>query len=233
MSAVLRGRNLPLEPSLEILANALKRQFPPHMRGMPFPAHVVLIPAFLDNQSRLYSIDFQPRRTNDALRCARHGNSVRKPRLGLAGTGAPYLAQNQKKWARSLLRLLKACDRRQVPDLAVADHLAKINYEVHLGVKDKSVGPHCLVAWQHRKGGVHNTSGGHQFYTETVRDAGNPGVPHIAYGMDVTTLARVMLSHTIENAKALSAGQPPKELNRDEINAELARHPWTPDENLL
>jgi hypothetical protein len=36
----------------------------------------------------------------------------------------------------------------------------------------------------------------------------------------------------IERVKALQAGQPAKEWNKDEINAALARLPDTPDENL-
>ena len=30
----------------------------------------------------------------------------------------------------------------------VADYLAQLNNEVHEGVKDKSVGPRCVVAWR-------------------------------------------------------------------------------------
>jgi len=44
MSAVLRGRNLPLEQSIGILAEAVKAQLPRHLSPR-IPQHHVLIPA--------------------------------------------------------------------------------------------------------------------------------------------------------------------------------------------
>jgi hypothetical protein len=60
MSAVLRGRNLPLEQSLGVLADTMQKQFPRHMVRMPGKgglAHTVIVPAFLGKEPRLYSID--------------------------------------------------------------------------------------------------------------------------------------------------------------------------------
>jgi hypothetical protein len=101
MSAVLRGRNLPLEQSLRILADALKAQFPQHMRAMPdVPAHTVFIPAFLNSEARLYSIDlvFTPNRSSQMFRYTRWvvNNSTRTPRVALAGSGALHLIQNKR-----------------------------------------------------------------------------------------------------------------------------------------
>jgi hypothetical protein len=59
MSAVLRGRNLPLEQSLGVIADAMKEQFPRHMvrmLGHGGPQHNVIVPAFLGEQIMLYSI---------------------------------------------------------------------------------------------------------------------------------------------------------------------------------
>src|SRR5215831_18553879 len=60
MSAVLRGRNLPLEHSLAVLAEALKKQLPRHMlriAGSGPVAHNVFVPAFVGKEVRLYTID--------------------------------------------------------------------------------------------------------------------------------------------------------------------------------
>jgi hypothetical protein len=60
MSAVLRGRHLPLEAALQVLAEAMKAQLPQHLTkvsGTSGPAHIVLAPAFLNGEPRLYSID--------------------------------------------------------------------------------------------------------------------------------------------------------------------------------
>jgi hypothetical protein len=234
MSAVLRGRNVPLEEALGKLADALKAQFPRHMLQIHKnfrAAHTVLIPAFLNGEARLYSIDlvFTPDRSSQMFRYTRFGvkNSTRAPRVAIAGSSEGCLAQNKNKWMRGLLRVVKACDRLQVSELEVADHLANLNNEVHLQDKFKLVGPRCLVAWRHRRGGVRNGGGGHQFYTSTVRDADSPALPHIATGMDVAALMAVMMPRWTERLNSLQTGQPPKDVDVDEINAALARLPET------
>jgi hypothetical protein len=210
------------------------------MPGGGGPAHHVIVPAFLGNEPRLYTIDlvFAPDRKSYRFRCTRHVinkptmATARTARLGIGGTGAKYLNQD-KKWIRSLLRVVRANDRGRVSSRAVADHLANLNNEVHLGVPDKSVGPRCIVAWRHRKGSVHKGGGAHQFYTGTTRDPGSPPLPNIRNGMDIHALIGVMMPHMINiMIEATRAHQPTKELNRGDINAELARLPNKPDENL-
>ncbi len=115
MSAVLRTRNFPLEQSLGALAEAMKKQFPWHMIWMPGaggPVHNIIIPAFLGRETRLYTIDLElaPDRTSTAFRWARHtvGMTAKPPRIGLGGSGGIYLLrQKDKKWIRSLLRVVK------------------------------------------------------------------------------------------------------------------------------
>jgi hypothetical protein len=76
MSAVLRGRDLPLDQSIVAVAEAMKKEFPRHMTRMPggvVPAHHVMVPAFLGKEPRLYEIDlvFAPDRKGYAFRCTR------------------------------------------------------------------------------------------------------------------------------------------------------------------
>jgi hypothetical protein len=242
MSAVLCGRNYPLEQSLWALSEAMKRQLPPHMVRMPpgGVAHSVVIPAFLGEEIRLYTIDLvlTPDRKSYGFRYTRHVTNppplappLWTPRVTLGGSGGLYLHRD-KKWKRGLLHLVNANDRRRVSALAVADHLATLNYAVHLGIRDKTVGPRCIVAWRHKKEGVHNGGGGHQFYTNTTRDVASPSLPTIANGMDVEAIIGAMMPHMTEMLEAMRTGQPAKELNRDAINARLARIPEKPDEEL-
>src|SRR6476646_4016573 len=59
MVNVLRGRNLPLEQSLAVLADAIKAKFPSHLmkvRGAP-PVHNVVATTFIGDEVRLYTID--------------------------------------------------------------------------------------------------------------------------------------------------------------------------------
>ena len=242
MSSVLRGRKLPLEQSLGVLADAMKRQLPRHMLRIPGkegPGHNVLVPAFLENEVRLYTIDmaFASDRKNYRFRYTRHvvekpaHAAPRTPRLGLAGSGALYLARD-KRWIRPLLRMVRACDRGQVSANTLAAHLATLNNEVHEGIRDGSVGPRCIVAWRHRKHGVHKGGGGHQFFTGSARDPSSPSLPTIANGMDVSALVEVMMPHTMKMFEAMREGRPAPELDKDELNAELARLPDKPDEDL-
>jgi hypothetical protein len=236
MSAVLRGRNLPLEQSLAVLAEAMKKELPRHMVGLT-PVHNMIVPAFLGTEPRVYTIDlvFAPDGKSYAFRYTRHVHSLaapRTPRLAIYGSGALYLAQD-KSWIRSLLRMVRANDRGHVSPLAVADHLASLNYKVHRGISDKSVGPRCIVAWRHRKGGVHKGGGSNQFYTNQTRDNSSAAdLPIIGCGMDIRALFRVSIPRWRKAFEAMRAGEPVPQANSDEINAEMARLPDKPDENL-
>lgn len=242
MSAVLRGRNLPLERSLSILAEAMKKQFPRHMIRMPGAgetAHNVIVPAFLGSEPRLYTIDlaFAPDRKSYRFRYTRHVinkptlGTPRTPRLGIGGTGALYLTQN-KKWTRGLLRMVNASDRRQVSPHAVSDYLANLNHQVHLGITDKSVGPRCIVAWRYRKDGVHKGGGGHLCYTGVTRDASLPALPSIGQGNDIHALVSVLMARMTKRLEARGKEQSTVGLDMDGIDAELALLPDKPDENL-
>lgn len=241
MSAVLRGRNLPLEQSLGILAEAARKQLPRHVVGLhgATAVHNVLVSAFVGDEPRIYTIDlvFSPDRRSYRFRYTRHvtgdapPSGGRSPRLGIAGSGAAYL-RSQKRWVRPLLRVIAAHDRERVSVKTVADHLAKINLEVHRNTPDGSVGHSCIVAWRHRKKGVYRGGGGHQFYTGVSQDPGSPSLPTIALGLDMASLADVMFGH-MQGFFDKSGPQPPSlEIDADRINADLAQIPSTPDEEL-
>jgi hypothetical protein len=238
MSAVMRGRKLPLEKSLGVIADAMKKEFPRHMLRVPGrdgPAHNVIAPAFLGEEARIYTIDmvFAPDRKSYKFRYTRHvndkpvGTKPRTPRLGIGGSGALYLMQN-KRWMRELLRLVRACDRGKLRHQAVADQLAAINYEVHQNMKDNSVGPRCIVAWRNRKGGIHKGGGAQSFYLGAKPDRTGGSLPTIANGMDVQALVDVLMPRFVR----WKPGEPPPDINTDEINAELAKLPDRPDDKL-
>ena len=240
MSKVLRGRNLPLEQSLGVLAEAIKKQLPRHLLGLPVhgePTHSVIASGFVNNESRVYTIDMELEgRSRYHFRYTRHviKETISKNRMVAArfvggGSGALYLSR-ERGWKRSLLQLVKANDRGQISSRVLADHLARLNWRVHLGLADRSVGPRCIVAWRHRKGGRHhNGGGGQQFYTGVTRDRDSPSLPHIANGMDLHALYEVMMPHFI---RSMRPGEPTVELDKDAINADLALLPDQPDENL-
>jgi hypothetical protein len=240
MSAVLRGRNMPLERSLGTLADAMKAQFPRHMvrmaTGDQGPTHSIIVPALLNNDVRLYTIDlaFTPDRKSYTFRYTRHviANTTRTRRLAIAGSGGFYLFQNKKRWMRGLLRIARAHDRGSVSEVTVADHLANLNYQVHLGALDKTVGPRCVVVCRHRKGGVHKSGGGHWFYTGTIRDEDTPALPTIVTGIDMAGFATALMPGAMKMLDATRMGQPANPLSDPEVNERLARLSHKPDENL-
>src|SRR5262249_13714258 len=103
---------------------------------------------------------------------------------------------------RGVLRMIKAHDRGQVPALAVADQLARINNGVSLDFADKSVGPRCIVAWRYRKDDILKRSGSHQFYTGSARDISSPSIPTIAGEFDFNAIIGVITPHLNKIAQA-------------------------------
>jgi hypothetical protein len=234
MSAVLRGRNMPLEPSLQVLAKVLREQFPRHLNHLPpeLRSHIVTIPAFVENQPRLYGIKFAfDRQSNDyslllERQTGRVGSIEKTPRFGLTGTGAACLLKKQKEWVRPLLHLVKAYDRGRISAYAVADYLAKLNHEAHLGTPDQSVGDRCIVAWRHKpRGTTQNGGGGSMCYTGTTREAGGASIPLVSNGSDLRAILDVLARDAAARLRpgvypVISAGE------------ELSRIPRTPDDRL-
>lgn len=242
MSAVLRGRNLPLEQSLGVLAGALQRQLPRHLMRLPsgvVATHNIVIPAFVGSEARLYSIDLAmaPDRKRSAFRYTRHvvdptgARPNRVPRVGLAGSGAHYLSRD-KRWIRRLLTLVRASDRKQISAHAVSDHLAGLNYLTHVNTADGSVGPRSIVVWRHAKSGVYRGGGAHQFYDGLSRQPDSGALPTITNGMDLRALVGAMMPHMLEQFQTLREGQAPFAIDEGAINAALAQLPEHPDENL-
>jgi hypothetical protein len=242
MNAVLRGRNLPLEQCLGELAGALQRQFPQHLLNLPVQfgaAHSIIVPAFLNGEPRLYSIDlvFSADRKNYSFRYTRHvvgpvpSDPPRTPRIAIAGSGALFLHRD-KQWLRPLLKLVRACDAQRIGPQVVSDFLANLNNRVSLGMADNSVGPRSIVVWRHRKGGPRNGGGGHQFYSGVAREPASGMLPTLGNGMDIQALIQATMPFMMAQMSELREHGAAKEIDRDAINAALARLPDQPDETL-
>jgi hypothetical protein len=239
MSAVLRGRNWQLEPSLRALAIALERELPSYLSRFRLRddfSHAVVVPAFVGSESRLYAIDMTVSADGKLARF-QHARLVfesekapqRTPRVCFSGSGRTVLSKDMS-WRRHVLRLVKAYDRGRVTAETVADALAEINYRV--SQKERTVGPKCIVAWRNRKGGVLNSGGAHQSYTGKDRDQKIPLLPTIGTGMDIGGIVGVMMPHLHKQMEAMLAGKTGVQWDSDAIAAEVAKLPDTPDEKL-
>lgn len=147
------------------------------------------------------------------------------PWVAIGGSGAVHLSPDQK-WARELVKIVKAHDRGRLSPQKVAAHLARLNYKVHL--KDNSVGPRCIVAWRLQQGG-----GSHELFSGLDYESSPTTLrlPTIANGMDINDIVQVSMPHVMAMFEAMSQGES-KELDKDTINAELAHLPNGPDERL-
>ncbi|SDM28539.1 hypothetical protein [Ensifer sp. YR511] len=239
---VLRGRNLLLQPALNILADALKREFPPQLRGIEDFAHVMVVPAIVEGRQRLYSIDLVKQTGRTFYRYSRHITrepmTSRSPTYAIfiAGSGA-HLLMRKESWKRPLLRLVKAYNKGRVCPKVIADHLAAICYGVHKGMMqkgDRTVGPKSIVAWSDASLG-----GGQLTYNGEQEEASASTVPVIDKGMDVqavgTALMQPLMEHAMGMMRALEQGvpieqiQPPSEAA---LKGALDKLPSEPDEKL-
>lgn len=246
MNRVLRGRDLPMEQCLDVLAEAFEREMPRHLATIPrrFAAlHNILISAVVNEQARLYelSLVMSPDRRDYRLVRTRHVTGRAPSRLQLpqrfsaAGSGAAYLTRDPR-WQRELLRLVRACDRGLIVPQVVADRLAQLNLDVSLGTADKTVGPRCIVMWRHRKGSFRKGGGGHQFYSGSMREGDSGAVPWICRGQDLQAIGPTIGSVLIDLYAIPGERRFRREVDPDAVNAAMnaamAKLPHMPDEGL-
>ncbi|MEO8559484.1 MAG: hypothetical protein ABI439_10505 [Rhodospirillales bacterium] len=232
MSAVLRGRRLPLEQLLDVLASAIKEHIPEKLKKRrPGHIHQVLIPAFVKRKARLYTIALVASNAISDIKLeyqrqildVTHPHSNVPPRLAIAGSGSRFFINNPLQ--RKLMRLVKASDRKKIRPELVADALAELNYNVHK--IDKSVGPSCIVTWRFRKSG-----GGVQFYTGTRRES-SPGIPGIGAGMDISAIAALAMQYLLPSMQPALADGVTSNNNDTKFDQALSKLPGGPDEKLI
>lgn len=239
MNSALRGVNRPLEETLGLLCDVMNRQLPRHLTALPtqaVPAHHVIVPAFVGNEVRFYTIELElsPDRRSHRFRYLRHTRPSRAgpgvPLFAIAGSGARCLSNPNHAGMRNLRAIVRRHDRGRLSAICVARHLAGLNQEVHY--QEQSVGPRCTVAWFHRRGGDHQGGGGIASFTGVDLDETLPAIPVLSWGLDVVQLAGAIIPSVSEIFKAVREGRPEPELDRDKTDSALSRLPWKPDETL-
>lgn len=229
MSNVLRGRNMPLEASLGVLANAAKAQLPRHLKQL---GHTIIVPAFVGDSPRVYAIEWTPQQKSFRYtRVRSSADRVRPCELAIGGSGVLPLVRD-KRWMRAVLRLVKAHERNVLSAHSVADHLARLNFDVYRAMVDQTVGPRCIVVWRHRKGGKRGGGGAHGCYTGTSRDNASTSLPTIANGLDVRAIVSLLLPSTMSMMDAMQQDEPFQRPDETALNAELRKLPHGPDERL-
>ncbi len=242
MSAVLRGRNLPLEQSIGVLTDSMKAQFPRHLaalQGPGPPGHSLLATAYVDGEHRLYTVDLVQGETPATwyFRYNRQGKRfepsgrVVPQRLSIAGSGGAFLASDPR-WVHDLLPLIRAHRRRQISADAVADRLARLNHQVHCGLSDGSVGPRCIVAWRNTKDGPIRGGGDQAYYSSGVREPDSPPLPTIARGLDVKAISDALMPTLFQALMNGMATEGPIVIDEASLNKTLSTLPEGPDERL-
>lgn len=242
MSAVLRGRKLTIEESLNNLARVVKEQLPRHLARLPrqvLPGQMFLIPAFVSGRVRLLTIDVvltQDRRSFQfkySTQIVPYKGRLSKhhipPAIAATGSGATKLPGGTS-WVREILRLVRACDRGHVSHKTVATHLASINRSVH--ERDPLVGPRCTVAWI--PGPKQSSGSDHYEFTGTAIDSSQSALPSILGGFDTKAISNALMEHMTKQVF------PPPGAVRGEwqlptsidMNVDLSKVLDTPDEKL-
>lgn len=237
MSATLRGMDgLTLEQALQALTDAAARELPRHLT-LSAAGHVILATGFVRGKgAKLYGIHVEGgpsgrryiftsyQRTTDLWSDC--------PRIAMAGSGAYSLERKRGRWQRELFNILKAHDKGRVSDRFVANHLARLNYEVHR--EEASVGPRCIVVTKRNSELAPMMSGGgSDYYIGRVREADSRLIPCISNGMDVTQLVALSLEamKTKLEGPISESGFLPK-TDRDEMNRKIEKLPWDSDPRL-
>lgn len=246
VSNVLRGRNLQLEPSLCLIADAMRREFATHLstlKDVELRRHSFLVPAFNDGRHKLYAI--QLRYTDGAYHAHLTRGIMDGPQLAMqitipfAATGSGVSALRAlRNWQRPILHLLKAYHKGRISAAAVADRLAEVAFKVHQSTLDGTVGPRSIVIWRNAQSGIHKGGGAQRCYDGTSHDYPCPGLPTIGRGMDIGAIAsmlmREMAPHFEKWAMAVEADPEAEmqEVDAENIKAGLAGLPSGPDEKL-
>jgi hypothetical protein len=240
MAATLRGVNAPLEQCLKVLADAAARRLPPHLATLPSghpAAHHILIPAFLHDKPKLYTIEVELNKQRSASRHRfmhwltppQKDGVQRTPRFGLAGSGVTTLIATTR-WHRPVLRLVKSVERGKADARVVADELARLCLSVHR--RDTTVGPSSLVLWRFNKDSPSKGGGGFQFFMDGNRIRENASIPTVVSGMDLNAFIGILLPEFLASFEAFKRGDQGQGLDRDRINEKLAELPDEPDDTL-
>jgi hypothetical protein len=110
----------------------------------------------------------------------------------------------------------------------------RLTYEAHRGVRDGTVGPRCIVVWRRRPDARRPApAGGHRFYTGVELDRDSDAIPTIANGMDIRSIAGVLVKQVLSRSASHGFGAGLSALDDvAELNRLLAKLPSKPDEKL-
>lgn len=244
---VLRGRHLPLEQMLEVIADAMQREFLPHLKKIPatlLRQHCFLVPAFVESKPLVFAIALALTPDGNKFTFARCTKGGTKPALQITaptvaiGSGAPALSGTD--WQRSTLRLVNAYNRKKISAQTVADHLASLTYLSHQKTKDETVGPSSLVVWRNSETGSHKGGGMHSFYALGKRVSDATEVPWIKDGSDMAAIFAIIEEEVFPDLRkmvvAAHRGEHTTEFDKDRaeraMNENLSKLPSNPDEKL-
>lgn len=229
LARALNGPHLPLEATLAYLVEVVRDRLPRLMRRLE-PAqrlvqHHFVAVALRKGRPCRYRISYSFDRTTKAekleegwlttKRQARFGQ--RGPALTAAGSGICYTTTHPDEM-KMLKRIVKACEAGSVSPSAVAKQMASINFDAHSTIN--TIGPRSIVAWRLADG-----SAGMQYFRGTTPEtpgADEPMVPHVARGLNIDSIARVMMESLNRMSAARRAGLPISDEEYSRRDSELA-----------
>jgi len=231
MNGVFRGLSGTVDGYLELLRQALEREFPRHVGHLSNLYHHVIVAAYVKREPRVYTIDMLRDASTGKIefRVTRHIQRHNKPPIfRLTGPGGIALLKD-RLWMRPLARLVRAHDRGSIDHMPVANYLAGLNAQVSRAIGDASVSHQCVVACRHRDGG-----GGHWTY-EDGAFGGHISPPSIVQGRDMVAFCEPLMEQFQGLFARMQAGEVdvrPSDQEMEELNKKIQLLPMTPDEKL-
>lgn len=134
--------------------------------------------------------------------------------IALAGSGHKHLLRSSAPWKRLLAKVLRACDEGSIGLPTAMAHLAGINAWV--AQNSPSVGRGCIVLCSTPRGGH-----GAHFIGDQMQPT-CPCVPYMLNGTDMMPLIDIFQA-------SLPSGLGPATVDREALEAEMARLPTEPD----
>jgi len=243
IARTLNGIDLPVEQTLQVLADAARRQLLPALQFLspkePVVQHCFLTVAFVNKEPRAYATLLSIDRSNRKLGF-NHTRLITSKHYKFGQRGA-YIASvggwdgskilKSRREERRMRLLVKAFDRGAISASAVARALARVNYAVHLEMpKPQTVGPKSLVEWRLKDGG-----GGLQDFNGVnpeARDSFSHMTPYVGRGKNMQPILEIIIPEVMARMEVMRAGGPAEPLDRDAMNRALAGLPEGPDDQL-
>lgn len=203
LSNSLRNLEVTINQALGLIADNVEKYFAPQMRTVAWssPFHWFHIVTRVGDQTSAYYIALARHPATGQIHIEKKVALVDLRRKRGPKKHIQVFGTTLSKWEfRALCRALSERAGGRLSPSATAKQLGAVNFEVFSRLKEKTVGPRCVVVFKDKLGG-----GQTWFYTGTQQDRTTPGIPAVTQGIDMQALFAGVVQEGMARAKAHEA----------------------------